>query len=358
MGRATRAILVVLWLAFALECFAAGSFSPGAPMLAALGGVFKNGIAGSGVYRLLTASLLHGGFIHILFNSLAFASSGRILESRVGAYCTLIVFTVSAVGGSLASVLVNDPRVVSVGASGAIMGIASAAAIMSFRMDHGPERSSAQRYLAQALVFNLLPLATAFKGDSKVDYGAHLGGALAGAVIGGVLFALSRKKAPNGLQPSPFGRVGSLLAVVCVALYALAVGGAAMAFPKEAEVARLRADDVLVADGAIPKEHPEASVDTWGKDRPRDPRVHLFKAYAALEREDTQAAEAELRAALAERAILDTFFGNGALEGAIRSLLVKLLVERGSSEEAKKVAEPACRSKEVPKDLRAYCDKP
>lgn len=356
LGRATKGILVVLWACFLVELLAAKSFSPEAPLLAAMGGIFKNGLEHGGTYRFLTASLLHANFIHILFNSLALVSSGRILESRVGASATLVVFTATAIAGAFASVLLNDARVVSVGASGAVMGVAAAAACVSFHMPKGEQRGAFQRYLAQALVFNLLPIASMARDGGKVDYGAHLGGAVGGAVLGLVFLAIQRRGPQDDPAP-PLGKVGTPLAGLSIVLYVVAVVSAAVAFPGLAESATLKASDVLVPDDAIPKENREGTVETWGKDKPRDPRVHLYRAVAAMDRADDDAAEKELRAALQEKAIFEAFFGNGGMEGRIRNALVEILLESGRTEEAEKVAQPACATKEGTEELLpiGYC---
>lgn len=358
-GRATKTILVVLWVAFAIELVAARSFSPSAPLLYALGGVSRGAVLGGELHRLLTASLLHGDLVHILFNSLALFSSGRILESRVGVMCTFIVFAVGAFGGALASVLLNDPRVVSVGASGAIMGVAAAAGVVSFSMPIGPARSAAQRYLVQALVFNLLPLAGALKGGTKVDYGAHLGGALFGAAVGGVFFLSSkaRSKEYYALPLSP--RAGAAGALFCGVLYVLAAGRAAVAFPKEAAMARLDPADILVKDDLIPRTNPEATVESWGKDKPRDPRVHVFRGLAAMQRADDDLAETELRKALSEPAILEAFFPDGHTEGWARKLLAEVLLSKGNVAEADAIAKRACALKQGPEILAplGYCEK-
>jgi rhomboid protease GluP len=101
---------------------------------------------------------------------------------------------------------------------------------------------------------------------------------------------------------------------------------------------------LLMEDAQIPEDVAVAKreVETWGKERPRDPRVHLFRALRLLDEGNPSIAESELRAALAEKQILEGAFGNHKLEGALRSVLAELLVQQGRNDEAKREAAPAC----------------
>ena len=74
------------------------------------------------VYRLLTASFLHIGVFHLFFNMLALYQVGNEIEKYYGANKFLIIYLVSAIVGSLTSMLFN-PAYISAGASGAIFGL-------------------------------------------------------------------------------------------------------------------------------------------------------------------------------------------------------------------------------------------
>jgi len=73
-----------------------------------------------GIWTLLTAIFLHGGVVHLLYNLFALALFGSILEHIIGSRKFLILFFVSGLAASLAS-LPFYTRVL--GASGAIFGI-------------------------------------------------------------------------------------------------------------------------------------------------------------------------------------------------------------------------------------------
>jgi rhomboid protease GluP len=72
---------------------------------------------------------------------------------------------------------------VSVGASGAIMGLFAAAFIGSFRFPSGsPDQQRMMIRSLRVLIPSLLPLATTASG-MHIDYGAHLGGAISAGIV-------------------------------------------------------------------------------------------------------------------------------------------------------------------------------
>lgn len=96
--------------------------------------------------RLLTSVFLHAGLLHLALNMYLLLAVGGIVEKAFGAICFTIIYLVAGLSGSLLSALWYAHRtlshvlivngdvirkeqldlVVSVGASGALMGIASA----------------------------------------------------------------------------------------------------------------------------------------------------------------------------------------------------------------------------------------
>ena len=73
-------------------------------------------------WRLLTATFLHIGVIHILFNMWVLLSAGPFAERLWGNGGFALLYVVSGLAGSLASTAWN-PYLVSAGASGAIFGV-------------------------------------------------------------------------------------------------------------------------------------------------------------------------------------------------------------------------------------------
>ncbi len=128
-------------------------------------------------WRFLTAVFLHGGFAHIMFNSVALYSLGREVESVYGWARTLFFFVGAGVAGSIASTLLNDPSLVGVGASGAIFGLIGVTAVFGYRRG-GAYGRGVMRIAIQWAIFSLI-----FGFLMGADNWAHLGGLIGGAAL-------------------------------------------------------------------------------------------------------------------------------------------------------------------------------
>jgi membrane associated rhomboid family serine protease len=134
------------------------------------------------VWRLATVALVHGGFVHLFFNTSIFVDVGGLIERLCGAGRMLAIFWGGTVAGSLASVLLIP--LPSVGASGGVFALLGALLAVSLR--HRRElppvvrarlvRSTAWVIGANVILGFLLP---------HVDWAAHLGGLAAGLLLGG-----------------------------------------------------------------------------------------------------------------------------------------------------------------------------
>jgi rhomboid protease GluP len=170
---ATIAVLFVLQLV--LGEFH-GLLAPSVQSLVASGGLHRSLVVENGQwYRLVSAAFLHGDLFHLVLSDIALFLGGVVLESLLGRSWLLMIFGLSILGGSAASLLINGPAMVSVGASGAIMGMLAAAFLVTVRLPYGQKRSSAQMQLLYWLVPALIPLATHGR-EGKIDFAAHLGG--------------------------------------------------------------------------------------------------------------------------------------------------------------------------------------
>jgi rhomboid protease GluP len=133
------------------------------------------------VWRLWTSVLLHVDGLHLLFNSVALISLGRILEPWIGSIRWLSWFILGGLSGSVASFFAGVVQ--SDGASGGAFALLAAAAVLGLRERH---RLDAREALLMGpvlwgfLVLNLLiPLFLPF-----IDGIAHLGGAAMGVFLG------------------------------------------------------------------------------------------------------------------------------------------------------------------------------
>jgi membrane associated rhomboid family serine protease len=141
------------------------------------------------VWQLLTFQFMHGGFFHLLFNSVAIYCFGRAIEETVGSKTFLKIYFSSGVIGGVIQVLVSilvphryGDAVVGASAGGA--GLIAAFATLF------PERS------LTVLLFFVIPLNMKAKvllliiggysvigivfPQSSIAHAAHLGGMLAG----------------------------------------------------------------------------------------------------------------------------------------------------------------------------------
>ena len=81
--------------------------------------------------------------------------------------------------------------------------------------------------------------------------------------------------------------------------------------------------ELLIDEAKIPISEEQAAreVDLWGKDYPRYPRVHYYRALRLIDEQNVAQAMTELRAALGEQKILDRAFSNRRLEIVLRTAL-------------------------------------
>ena len=165
-------------------------------------------------WNLLTYMFLHGSLMHIAFNMWCLWDLGALCESLYGRWTFAAVYLLTGIAGGVASVAWN-PGVLSVGASGAIFGLAGAL-IASFYLGEFSLPSFAIRGTLRSLVFfvgfNVL-FGSLFPG---IDNAAHFGGLGTGMILG----ALIARVAPE--HDRPVRRAGVLLFVT------LLVGGSAL----------------------------------------------------------------------------------------------------------------------------------
>jgi membrane associated rhomboid family serine protease len=137
-------------------------------------------------WTLVTYAFFHAGVFHLLWNMLTLFFFGPPLEERWGARGFLKVYTVAAAGGALFSVLFAflDPNSYIVGASGAVLGLMMAFALIWPDMEVHifgiiPVK---MKWLVGGLVFINLAMALEGSGGQTAVL-AHLGGMAAAALL-------------------------------------------------------------------------------------------------------------------------------------------------------------------------------
>jgi rhomboid protease GluP len=192
LPRVTVALIVVYAALMMLEAAVSGIpfnlalIDPSIDALAALGGnAHSLTITGGQWWRLLTSTLLHGGITHLGFNSLATWNIAGQLEPRAGWRALLATFVITGLLASLTSVLVNPREIIGIGASGAIFGM------LGFIVVWGV--SSVPQFVQQ-IQRNFVMLIVVVGSSAiipGVDNVAHIGGLLAGLILGFVWERLS-----------------------------------------------------------------------------------------------------------------------------------------------------------------------
>jgi rhomboid protease GluP len=165
-------------------------------------------------WRLLASVFIHGGLLHIAFNMWCLWNLGRLAESVYGHWTFAVVYLISGLSASLMSVAWHFPiPVSSVGASGAIFGIAGALIASFYLGEFSMPRAAMSgmlRSVATFVAYNLFFGAVM----AGTDNAAHVGGLLMGLLLG----ALIAKVAPG--HDDFLRRIAVLLVGV-----ALVVGG-------------------------------------------------------------------------------------------------------------------------------------
>lgn len=169
-------------------------------------------------WRILTGAALHGGLMHIFFNSYAFYSFGRLFEFLSSGAHLAIVFLLSAIGGGILS-LIFLPGGLSVGASGGILGLVSYLAVYAFRRRQfvTPEfRRSLLMNIGFILVFGLILFST-------IDNYGHIGGLITGAVYAYFQIPADAYKDPRSAgrfaQAAGLASIGTFIAVSLFSIY-------------------------------------------------------------------------------------------------------------------------------------------
>ncbi len=174
------------------------------------------------IERLLASVFLHDDWMHLLVNAYMLWLFGKSLERLIGPRRFLILFVACAVGGALLSVAAQ-PRVMSIGASGAIWGL-MAAAIGIRLWPRGLLPPTSWRRRAMGWVLGVcLSVGVSFL--PGVDTWAHLGGGLVGlalslSVLPRGLIPLVARPFPAAAEPGPRPWLSAVTLVVALATVA------------------------------------------------------------------------------------------------------------------------------------------
>ena len=167
--------------------------SPSGRALAALGGAGAIPWHQGHWWTLFTATYLHGGVFHILFNVLWIRQLGPAVEDLYGRSRLVIVFIASGALGFFASTAVGVP--LTVGASAAIFGLLGAMVAYGHRRGGTFGKMVLREYGLWAVIlfaFGLMP-------GSRIDNWAHAGGFI-GGLLAGLLLSFSERRDETRLE--------------------------------------------------------------------------------------------------------------------------------------------------------------
>jgi len=147
-----------------------------------------DGVRDGMFWQPLTAIFMHGGFGHIFFNMFSLYVFGGLVAPRLGGPAFMALFLSSGLAGNLlwlASAWNSSVPMVLCGASGGVMGVLAAAAVMA------PETPMLILFIpfpvklrTMAIVFFAIDVLLQITGEqSGVAYLAHIGGFITGYVF-------------------------------------------------------------------------------------------------------------------------------------------------------------------------------
>jgi membrane associated rhomboid family serine protease len=139
-------------------------------------------LVGKEWWRLLSYAFFHGGWLHLAMNMYALYAVGRLLERMWGHFRFLYLYLVGAlVGGCAVVAMATDPRIPTVGASGALCGLITSLGVWFLLNRHALPPQMVSSMMSN--VFTNIFLIVIISMMPNVSWQCHLGGAIGGAVV-------------------------------------------------------------------------------------------------------------------------------------------------------------------------------
>lgn len=170
-------------------------------------GAKENGLIALGeVERLFFPMFLHAGLLHLAFNMYGLYQVGRYLEILTGPRRLLAVYVIAGITGNLCSFTFS--QALSVGASGSLFGILLCLYVIEkYEQRITRDDSARTTTLGPLIVLNAI-LSFVIP---NIDWANHLGGAIAGALVG-TSFVMRHRQNLRRLQAAKFLGIETRLA--------------------------------------------------------------------------------------------------------------------------------------------------
>lgn len=189
--------LIVWWLRLDFHAAVFAGFIP-----ARIGGMVADGGLMPAFLTPLSATLVHGGFVHLAFNMVILLFCGRAVEAVTGMWGMAILYVVGAYVAAAAHYLVSAGDIIPmVGASGAISAVLGAYAMLFGRTRvrvADPRLAlwlNALWLMAAWIVLQLI-LGLTFSGSGiRIAIAAHIGGFVAGLLLARPLLMVRYRRA-------------------------------------------------------------------------------------------------------------------------------------------------------------------
>lgn len=147
--------------------------------------------SGGDWWRLVSSMFLHGGIMHLFLNVYGLVLAAIFVEPIFGRTRYFVLYFISGICGSLASIYWYE-NTISVGASGAIFGLYGSILGLLLTNEFEGEKRVILLLVGPYVGINLL-----FGLTGGIDNAAHMGGLIAGAVSGLILYHIGKETQAN-----------------------------------------------------------------------------------------------------------------------------------------------------------------
>lgn len=145
---------------------------------------------GQQIVMFATYGFLHAGLLHLAMNMISLAALARELNRLIGPLRMLAIYAAAQVAGAALFAVMQPQAGPMIGASGAVFGVAAALVVTTATTLRRRQQPTTPLVRAVALILGLNVALTVLM--PSIAWEAHLGGAIAGIVLG-LGFTLGRR---------------------------------------------------------------------------------------------------------------------------------------------------------------------